>query len=249
MITPKWKKCRLVTALCCIFPAIPLISVQIDPDNRWEVRDFYNSVYTYGANAKMDWDGSYTTGNPGTLAAKWQEAVRIRINYFRSMAGITGAVELDATLDAMCQAAALMMSANDALSHDPPEDWLWWSQEGYDAARKSNLALGSNGIESVEGYMADFGDANYRAGHRRWILYPPSTVMGNGDIPGDPQAGIRPDRGDPAGYPGPLCGLAAAGVCAGGFCLCPLVLFPSGGGFFGCHGGHGIQRHSHGGPG
>ncbi len=191
MNVPDWKMSRLMVAGCCIFPAIPLPAVDLDPDSRWEIRDFYKTVYTWGTDSGMEWDGDYASGEPGTVSETWQEATRIRLDYFRSMAGISGELVLDEELSAMCREAALMMSANNALSHSPPENWLWWSGDGSEAARNSNLALGTTGAESVEGYMADFGASNYRVGHRRWILNPPSTVMGNGDVPGDPSSGLR----------------------------------------------------------
>ena len=46
-----------------------------------------------------------------------------RINYFRAMAGVGDDITFDSTYNTKAQAAALMMSANQALSHSPPADW------------------------------------------------------------------------------------------------------------------------------
>jgi hypothetical protein len=78
-----------------------------------------------------------------------------------------------------------MMSANNALSHFPPESWQWWTQDGYDAANNGNIAIGSVGTDAIDGYMADTGGNNASVGHRKWILFPQTTVMGSGDVPGD----------------------------------------------------------------
>jgi hypothetical protein len=47
----------------------------------------------------------------------------------------------DSALDADAQAAALIMDANGALSHQPPPSWDCWTQSGYDGADNSNLYL------------------------------------------------------------------------------------------------------------
>ncbi len=81
------------------------------------------------------------------------------------------------------QAAALMMSVNNTLNHDPPVSWLCYSSDGHSGAGSSNLSLGVDGWDAITLYMKDPGTTNYFAGHRRWILYPQTQVMGTGDIP------------------------------------------------------------------
>jgi len=51
------------------------------------------------------------------------------------------------------------------------------------AAKNSNLAIGSAGPDAITTYIQDFGANNSEVGHRRWILYPQTQVMGTGDIP------------------------------------------------------------------
>ena len=78
------------------------------------------------------------------------------------------------------QAAALIMSANDDLSHFPSPDWKCWSQLGADGASSSNLALGARAANAVALYMADPGASNAPAGHRMWLLSPTATAFGTG---------------------------------------------------------------------
>ena len=75
-----------------------------------------------------------------------------------------------------------MMAANGDLSHDPPADWDCFSADGHEGAGHSNLALGLVGAGAVTGYMDD-GVAN-PLGHRRWVLFPQTQLMGTGDIHG-----------------------------------------------------------------
>lgn len=76
------------------------------------------------------------------------------INYFRDMVGLRP-VALDPALDAQAQQAALIMAANNALSHTPPSSWKCWNQTGSDAAAHSNLHRGVQGAEAIAGYMDD----------------------------------------------------------------------------------------------
>jgi hypothetical protein len=85
--------------------------------------------------------------------------------------------------NAQAQAAALMMSVNRQLNHTPPATWTCYSAGGAAAAGKANLSLGEFGPAAITGYMMDAGANNSAAGHRRWLLFPPSQQMGSGDLP------------------------------------------------------------------
>jgi len=78
-----------------------------------------------------------------------------------------------------------MMSAQGALSHSPDTNWSCYTAGGAEAAGKSNLALGADAAAAIDLYMDDPGSGgNAAVGHRRWILYPPTKIMGTGNIPG-----------------------------------------------------------------
>ncbi|MBF0539385.1 MAG: VCBS repeat-containing protein [Nitrospirae bacterium] len=76
-----------------------------------------------------------------------------------------------------------MMSVNNALNHIPPSTWTCYTANGAEAAGHSNLFLGVNSVSAISGYIQDPGSGNSFVGHRRWILYPQTQVMGTGDIP------------------------------------------------------------------
>jgi hypothetical protein len=158
----------------------------LDLDDRDLVSAFYQSVYGASKDTAMGWDGDVAGCVAGDTSANYKDAVLIRINWYRAMAGIPSDVTLftgAGSYSDKAQDAALMMSRNNALSHSPPPSWACYSSSGGEAAGSSNLSLGHNGWDAVDGQMADSGGNNSAAGHRRWILYPQTRLMGTGDIP------------------------------------------------------------------
>lgn len=157
-----------------------------DTANRAAVRDAYNNVFAPTNSAVMGWTGSVSGCIAGETSQAWKDAVAARINWFRGMAGVPMGITLNASWNAKDQQAALMMSANKALSHSPPSNWLCYTGEGAEAAGKSNLCYlwgyGNTDPGCVALYMRDDGANNAAVGHRRWILYPHSTQMGTGDV-------------------------------------------------------------------
>jgi hypothetical protein len=107
------------------------------------------------------------------------------INFVRAM-GALAPVSFSKRLSAKAQQAALIMSANArkrGLSHDPARWWRCWTRVGHNAAGHSNLAWSYPKITAggaIKQYMDDAGDGNTFAGHRRWIMNPPTLTMGNG---------------------------------------------------------------------
>jgi hypothetical protein len=185
---PRGTRGRLALALVTGLPVVQTWALTsggfaIDIQDRFLVRAFYNSAYAAAVGAAPTWNGSVTGCNPGTTDAAFRELVLLRINYFRAMAGVPATVTFDPGYNGQAQAAALMMSANGTLNHTPPSSWTCWTQVGSDAAGKSNLSLGSVGPDAVARQMRDDGSNNGAAGHRRWLLYPQTRVMGTGDIP------------------------------------------------------------------
>jgi uncharacterized protein YkwD len=151
------------------------------------VAALYHSAYVAGAAVPLTWSGSIASCDAGTTDAAHQQAVIARVNYFRALVELPPVMLLGATETTQSQAAALMMSANNALSHAPPADWLCYSAAGATGASKSNIALGKMGVEAVDLFMDDPGSGNSVTGHRRWILFPPRAAMATGDVPGGNQ--------------------------------------------------------------
>lgn len=157
--------------------------LSVDPQDRQASLDFYNEVYRASEGIASGWTGDHASCDPGTTSQAFRDAVVLRINYFRAMAGVPAGVLLSDEYNGKAQQAALMMSVNGQLSHDPPPSWTCYTAEGDEAAGSSNLYLGRFGWSAVSGYMQDSGSGNYFVGHRRWILYPQTQFMGTGDIP------------------------------------------------------------------
>lgn len=131
----------------------------------------------------MNWTGDHDSCDPGLTGQDFRLAVLRRINYFRAMAGVPAEIKFSDESNRKAQAAALMMSVNRQLSHSPPTSWICFSSAGAEGAGSSNLFLGVYSWDAITGYMRDPGSGNSAVGHRRWILYPQTQVMGTGDIP------------------------------------------------------------------
>ncbi len=161
--------------------------------DRDQVVELYHTMFLASENVPMGWTGSVAGCAAGTTSPAYRQAVVDRLNYYRLLAGLPANVRLFADAKATdVQNAALMMSANNALSHSPPSSWLCYSASGANGAGNSNIALGYNGgIDAMDGYMDDNGSGNTAVGHRRWILYPPQANIATGDVPSGSQRGAN----------------------------------------------------------
>jgi hypothetical protein len=168
-------------------------TVALDPHNRTQVAQGYQTIYVPQSNVPIGWNGNVPACNAGTDSLAYQQATIDRVNFYRALSGLPGNVTLLGTTEQTdTQAAALMFSANQSLSHDPPANWLCYTNAGHTGAGNSNIALGfgnnaAAGPGAVDLYMDDGGDNNTATGHRRWVQYPPQTAMASGSIPYNPQ--------------------------------------------------------------
>ena len=155
----------------------------VDTASRESSRVFFNTVYAASEGITQGWTGDIVNGVAGANLPAFDDAVLRRINFFRAMAGVPASVVPDAVYAAKAQQAALMMSANRQLSHTPPSTWTFYTADGAEAAKNSNLALGYAGPAAIDGLIFDTGANNAPAGHRRWFLYPQTKRMGTGNVP------------------------------------------------------------------
>ncbi len=152
----------------------------INRQNRASVQSAYNNRLVPALAVPTGWTGSVAGCNAGTTSAAHQTATLDTVNFFREFVGLTN-VSFNATYSAKAQQAALMMQANNQLSHNPPTSWTCYTADGAQAAGSSNIALGTNnGPNAVRLYMIDPGSGNTAAGHRRWVLDPTRLTMGSG---------------------------------------------------------------------
>lgn len=162
----------------------------VDTQDRQEVVTFYQVDYLASEGVSSGWNGSVGSCAAGSTSVAFKEAILRRLNYFRAMAGVPALEGFSADYNNKAQQAALMMSAEGALSHTPDPGWACYTSAGSEGAGSSNLYLGVYGPSAISGYILDPGGGNYFVGHRRWILYPQSKYLGTGDIP--PSPGFSP---------------------------------------------------------
>ncbi|HWV38427.1 MAG TPA: CAP domain-containing protein [Vulgatibacter sp.] len=119
-------------------------------------------------NEKVPWIAGDDPCDPGIFSDVAVEDTLRRINMFRELAGLPPVTE-DPAQRHQDQACAVVMNANNALSHTPPKSWQCWSEAAYDGANSSNLALGYRTPgNAIDGLMGDGGVPSQ--GHRRWLL-------------------------------------------------------------------------------
>ncbi len=135
---------------------------------------------------------------PGVLRPEAQASFISALNAMRALHGL-GPVRHAAASDGAVAEAALMMAANDALSHDPPPSWRCWTAAGAAAAGSSNLLGGVSSSylpwEDDNGILAEWlieGDGD-EIGHRRWLLYPHLAQTALGRVVAVLRSGIRVD--------------------------------------------------------
>lgn len=172
-------------------PAIPLDTSRIvvpvnkavsQPWNRTAIITDYiqNFVGSSVSVSELGWTGSVSGCVAGSISALAQNRVIQRINYYRRLVGLPDNITLDPSRNAATQEAALMMRANNSLSHSPPTSWTCYTAAGALGAGSSNLAIGSFASNAIKLYMDDPGTGNEPVGHRRWILYSRATSFGTG---------------------------------------------------------------------
>ena len=164
---------------------------------RAQVVSLYNDEYLPGNTMPaIGWTGSVAGCDPGAISVAFQLSMIARINVFRKMARLAP-VTLNSTPAAVnaAQAAALLMVANNQLSHTPPNTWICYNQAfvggtvgvlGSAGAATSNLGLSSDETAvanvTITDYMDDVGAGNIEAGHRAAILDAAQTQMSVGVV-------------------------------------------------------------------
>lgn len=150
--------------------------------DRAQVNAAYWRDYAPGLSTPTGYTGNDDRCVPGTISAQAQEATLRALNFVRSLSGLAP-VSFSSELDERAQQTALVMSANDRLDHTPDRSLKCWTPTAAENAARSNLALAYPSLRAgraIDLYMEDDGAANVSVGHRRWLMNPESTTMGNG---------------------------------------------------------------------
>jgi hypothetical protein len=150
-------------------------------DAKERAREDFNTMYKATAVTGFSWNGNVNDCNPGTLSKDVLDKALIRVKYFRKVAGLPNDnIRMVASLNTKCQWDALMTKANNALSHSPLSTWKCYSEDGAEAARNGNIAMGASDVANMRLWMQDEGANNTKVGHRRWILYSRAGDFGFG---------------------------------------------------------------------
>lgn len=164
----------------------------------WVIEDYKaNYLSSDLNNTELNWSGNSDSCEAGKISKIADQKLLQRLNYVRRLAGLPDQCVLRDEWNKKCQAAALMMTANGSLSHNPPKTWSCYTDEGYSGASRSNLALGASGVDGLMLQLDDGGISS--AGHRRWILNPYRKVFGHGST--DNAMALWALGGENADYP------------------------------------------------
>ncbi|CAM5793197.1 CAP domain-containing protein [Cellulomonas persica] len=157
--------------------------VDTKPTKEWVTR-LYNRSIAEALAVPVEWSGSVGACTAGQESRASRAATLTTVNAMRAMVQLPP-VELDTEASSAAQKAALLMDANDKLSHAPsPSEFpKCWTRAAKSAAGVSNLALGASGAKAIAAYMVDPGTGNTAVGHRRWILNPTTTRIATGSTP------------------------------------------------------------------
>ncbi len=127
------------------------------------------------------WSGSVSPCAAGTLDDTGKNNALKLINLYRFIADLPP-VTHDPAKNQSAQECALMMDANNQLSHSPPSAWTCYSMNGATAAGRSNICS-TRAVRCIDMYMSDFGNET-TIGHRRWFLSNQLGTIGIGGTTG-----------------------------------------------------------------
>jgi uncharacterized protein YkwD len=132
----------------------------------------------------------------GVVRQSVLEEALMEVNYLRLLAGVPGDLTLNDDYTNKAQHGAVLMDANDIMSHYPekpadmPEDFYELGYAGtsngnigYQWASKGNVRIGNDSlIVAIKNWMDDSNSRSNIAsvGHRRWILNPRAKQTGFG---------------------------------------------------------------------
>lgn len=167
----------------CLY--LPSINLTPNPHVRSDSVLMYQNMYLASVSPSgglSGWAGSLVTPcNAGDTPASYRSTVLLRLNYFRQMAGVPPLNGFKEEYNDQAQAAALIMSAKNLISTNPQPSWPCYSDTGFAGAQASIMTGDRNGSAAVDYFMNDNGATE--VGHRRFILYPQTREMGDGEIP------------------------------------------------------------------
>jgi starvation-inducible outer membrane lipoprotein len=126
--------------------------------------------------------GTCQAGQPST---EYLQAMIGKVNAYRRLSGVSDTVQLDAMQTTRAQAAALMLSANNAYLTPSPAA-ACYSTEAHIGYQNSSMYWGGTGFEALDQFMFDMHPANNYVGNRMLMLNPRANYFGVGSVPAMP---------------------------------------------------------------
>lgn len=166
---------------------------------------------------------------PGKLAEAEKLRVLDTVNAIRVLHGLEAVRYDEGAQDGVMQ-IALMMAANEQVSHAPLPSWACYTQDGYDTAQVSNLSGGFSpylafvgGEQNVIRWLTDTNNMlPGNIGHRRWLLDPFLKKIAYGRVSGSVDGQSVEGAALRISYPGQ----AAPTGFTGGFVAYPFQDYP-----------------------
>ena len=153
------------------------------PLSKERIIQLYDSLYASSEINGIDWNGNIKKCIPGDLPGSLYLKAQNRINFFRLVNGLSP-VQNNPDLNTDAQNAALLIKANNVLTHSPKSSMKCYSESASNGCRKSCIALTNwdyfKKTAFISGFIWDYGESNYSVGHRRWLLYSKLAVFGYG---------------------------------------------------------------------
>ncbi|MDR1798781.1 MAG: FG-GAP-like repeat-containing protein, partial [Bifidobacteriaceae bacterium] len=162
-----------------------MAAITIDTSNKDAVERAYRQYYLGSMEYAIGWTGNAANCVAGTTSAAGQAALFDTINFFRAMAGLPSVTE-DKTESARALKAALMLEANNTLTHyrsslpkcNTPDGVMIFPPGYYgEIAAYSGRRLAAAWPEQ---YIWDGGASNRALGHRWQLLSGALTVVASG---------------------------------------------------------------------
>jgi len=151
-----------------------------DPAQRTttQVCERWNNDFPTRATTIYDEGGGLAACDPGTIEPTAHDDAMRRLNLYRWLLGLDPS-GVSWSNQAMAQAAALNMDANNRLDHFPAASSTCYSADAATGAGSSNLSLGRyHPADTVDDYIEDSYSADL--GHRRWCFNPSLDQVGFG---------------------------------------------------------------------
>ena len=160
-----------------------LLAQSIPSFEKTELINLYNELYKSSELSSIPWNGNTLACLCGQLPKEIYEKALNRVNFFRIVSGLEP-VKLNPNFNLDAQNAALLIKANNLLTHYPRKDLKCYTESAASGCGKSCLGFSDfknfKATSFITGFIQDYGESNYYVGHRRWLLYSKLAEIGYG---------------------------------------------------------------------